>query len=70
MPAHLTAAIEVDYQNVHLVGHKAFGSTRLIRPHETLVDPLLFARQLLLTRSAAQRAAEPLTILQRVCQRT
>lgn len=40
MPDQLRAAIVVDYQNVHLVGHHAFGSSRTLRPHETLVDPL------------------------------
>lgn len=66
MPDQLRAAIVVDYQNVHLVGHNAFGSSRTLRPHETLVDPLLFAQQLLLARNAAQTAGEPPAILKRV----
>lgn len=66
MPDQLRAAIVVDYQNVHLVGHHAFGSSRTLRPHETLVDPLLFAQQLLLARNAAQRAGEPPAVLKRV----
>jgi len=66
LPEQLKAAIVVDYQNVHLVGHNAFESSRVLRPHETLLDPLLFAQQLLRSRNAAQRTGEPAAVLQRV----
>ena len=46
-PPPLRTAIIIDYQNVHLVGHEAFPSTRYLERHESLVDPLLFALELL-----------------------
>lgn len=51
----LRAVVIVDYQNVHLVGHNLYDSTRLLPRHKTLVDPLLFAGHLLRERNAAQR---------------
>lgn len=66
MPDQLRAVVVVDYQNVHLVGHNTFGSAQFLRPHETLVDPLLFAQQLLLARNAAQGPGQPPAVLQRV----
>lgn len=53
-PPKLRTSVIVDYQNVHLVGHEAFSSTRNLPRHESLVDPLLFAEQLLKCRNAAQ----------------
>lgn len=52
----LRAAIIVDYQNVHLVGHGLYDATRTRPRHETLIDPLLFAQRLLRVRNAAQKA--------------
>ena len=46
-PPPLRTAIIIDYQNVHLVGHEAFPSTRYLERHESLVDTLLFALELL-----------------------
>ncbi len=66
MPNDLQASIIVDYQNVHLTGHNAFDSTKPLRRHETLVDPLLFARQLLAARNASQQQGQPLAVLKRV----
>jgi hypothetical protein len=54
-PPPLRTAVVMDYQNVHLVGHEAFPSTRLRDRHESLVDPLKFAAELLRVRNAAQQ---------------
>jgi len=51
----LRTVVVVDYQNVHLVGHHLYDSTRHRPKHESLVDPLLFAQNLLRERNAAQR---------------
>ena len=63
-PPPLRATIIMDYQNIHLVGHDAFawGSPR----HETLIDPLKFAEQLLLARNAAQGPGYEKAVLDRV----
>lgn len=53
-PPALRTAIVMDYQNVHLVGHDAFECTRLRQRHESLIDPLTFAQQLLAARNALQ----------------
>lgn len=58
-PPGLRAAVVMDYQNVHLVGHEAFPSSRHGDRHECLVDPLLFAQQLLSQRNANQRPGFP-----------
>lgn len=58
-PPGLRAAVVMDYQNVHLVGHEAFPSARHGDRHECLVDPLLFAQQLLSQRNANQRPGFP-----------
>lgn len=62
----LRTAVVVDYQNVHLVGHGLYDSTRLLPRHETLIDPLLFASHLLRERNAAQRSGMAQAILSRV----
>ncbi len=62
----LRAAVVVDYQNVHLVGHNLYESTRRLPKHETLVDPLLFANQVLRARNARQRDGMPAAVLRRV----
>lgn len=62
----LHAVVIVDYQNVHLVGHNLFSSTRRLPLHQTLVDPLLFAGRLLRERNARQRLDQPAAVLHRV----
>lgn len=62
----LRTAVVVDYQNVHLVGHGLYDSTRLLARHATLIDPLLFANHLLLERNAAQRIGMAAAVLSRV----
>lgn len=42
----LRTAVIVDYQNVHLVGHSLYDSTRLRPKHDTLVDPRSCSRAL------------------------
>jgi uncharacterized LabA/DUF88 family protein len=56
----------MDYQNIHLVGHEAFPSSRGKDRHESLVDPLLFAQQLLSTRNGQQRPGFPAAQLREV----
>jgi uncharacterized LabA/DUF88 family protein len=55
-PPLLRTSVILDYQNVHLVGHDIFPSSRALARHETLVDPLHFANQLIHHRNANQRA--------------
>ena len=43
----LRAVVVIDYQNVHLTGHGLFACSRYAPAHEALVDPLLFANQLI-----------------------
>ncbi len=43
------AVVIIDYQNIHLTGHGAFGGGRA--KHEALVHPLHFAKRLLATRN-------------------
>jgi len=51
----LRAVVVIDYQNVHLTARDLFGAKG--RPtHESLVDPLHFANQLILSRNDAQRS--------------
>ena len=66
MSKELRTSIVIDYQNLHLTGHNLFDSTRSLPRHETLVDPLLFARQLLLARNAAQLPGLPDATLRKV----
>jgi hypothetical protein len=51
--------VVVDFQDIHLVGHNLFPSTRHLPPHESLVDPLLFAQTWARVRNAAQRPGMP-----------
>ena len=60
------ASIVIDYQNVHLTGHGLFASTRNLPRHETVIDPLLFAQKLLLTRNSRQRPGMAHAVLRRV----
>jgi len=62
----LRATIVIDYQNVHLTGHGQFASTRQMPRHETLVDPLTFAAQLIGTRNALQRPGMAHAVLRKV----
>jgi uncharacterized LabA/DUF88 family protein len=52
--ADLRAVLVVDYQNVHLTGHGLFRSSDSDPKHEALVDPLLYADQLIRARNGAQ----------------
>lgn len=65
-PPPLRTSVVIDYQNVHLVGHEAFPSARHHLRHESLVDPLLFAYELIKERNARQRAGHPLALLDSV----
>lgn len=62
----LRATIIVDYQNVHLTGHGLFGSTRYLPRHETLIDPLFFAQQLIRRRNELQKPGMVHAVLRRV----
>ena len=62
----LRAVVVIDYQNVHLTGHGLFEISKHGPPHEALLDPLLFANQLLSTRNRLQRAGMPAAVLRRV----
>jgi len=66
MTGDLWASVIVDYQNVHLVGHRLFASTRLLPRHETLIDPLLFAGQLLRERNLRQAPGMAHAVLRKV----
>lgn len=66
MASVLRASVIVDYQNVHLTGHGLFDSTRNLPRHETLVDPLHFAQQLLAARNKSQKPDQPTAVLKRV----
>ena len=62
----LRAAIVVDYQNVHLTGHDLFEGDGPLQRHETLVDPLHFANQLIRKRNELQRPGMAHAALSRV----
>lgn len=64
--ADLRAVVIVDYQNVHLTGHGLYPSTKNRPQHEALVDPLVFAQQLLAARNRAQRPGMDAAVLRRV----
>lgn len=64
--ADLRAVIVMDYQNIHLTGHGLFMISRHSGKHEALIDPLLFANQLLLARNRAQRPGYDHAVLERV----
>jgi len=62
----LRAVVVIDYQNVHLTGHGLFACSRYAPAHEALVDPLLFANQLIAARNYAQRPGMDAAVLHRV----
>lgn len=66
MGEDLRASIIIDYQNVHLTGHGLFASTRYLPLHECVIDPLLFAQKLLLTRNSRQGLGMAHAVLRRV----
>jgi hypothetical protein len=65
-PPSPRASVVMDYQNVHLTGHELFGAPKHFDKHETLIDPLLYAQQLLRVRNAKQRPGYPPAVLGRV----
>ncbi|MCH6164856.1 NYN domain-containing protein [Pseudonocardia alaniniphila] len=64
--ATLRAAVVVDYQNVHLTGHELFQASRHLQRHESLIDPWMFAGQLISARNRAQRPGMDLAELSAV----
>lgn len=62
----LRAAVVIDYQNVHLTGHELFSASKHRPRHESLIDPLHFANQLIISRNAAQRPGMDHAVLSRV----
>ncbi len=62
--AELRAVIVVDYQNIHLTGHGLFASK--VPKHESLVDPLLYANELIRARNRAQTPGHEHAVLTRV----
>jgi uncharacterized LabA/DUF88 family protein len=56
----------MDYQNVHLTGHDLFAAHRGLPRHESLIDPLLFAAELVRTRNRIQRTGYDHAVLTRV----
>lgn len=55
MAEFLRTALVVDYQNVHLTGHEVFPTSRHLRPHHSLIDPLLLGNEFIATRNRIQR---------------
>ena len=53
VPEYLRTTVVIDYQNVHLVGRSVFD--KYLPKHETLVDPALYAGQLVFERNRRQR---------------
>lgn len=64
--ADLRAILVVDYQNVHLTGHGLFDVSRFGPAHEALVDPLNFARQVIVKRNALQKPGMAKAVLKQV----
>ncbi len=62
--ADLRTTVVIDYQNVHLVGHAAFD--KHLPKHETLVDPALYAGQLVSERNRRQREGYARAVLAKV----
>ncbi len=56
----------MDYQNVHLTAHELFAVSRDLPRHESLVDPLHFGNQLIMSRNRAQRPGMDHAVLARV----
>jgi hypothetical protein len=64
--ADLRTTVVMDYQNVHLTGHELFPCCDRGPLHTCLVDPLLFAEQLLRTRNETQEPGRAQASLSRV----
>lgn len=64
--AELRAAVVVDYQNVHLTGRGLVAVSRHRPAHESLIDPLHFANQLIATRNCRQREGMDHAVLAQV----
>lgn len=56
----------MDYQNVHLTAHELFAVSRCLPRHESLVDPVHFGNQLIMSRNRAQRPGMDHAVLSRV----
>lgn len=64
--AELRAVVVMDYQNVHLTGRGLFAVSRHRPAHESLIDPLHFANQLIATRNSRQREGMDHAVLTQV----
>ncbi len=62
----LRAVVVMDYQNVHLTAHGLFDVSRHRPRHESLVDPLNFANQLMIRRNGLQRPGMAHAVLTKV----
>jgi hypothetical protein len=62
----LRAVVVMDYQNVHLTGHDLFAADRGLPRHESLIDPLLFAAELIRSRNRIQRTGYDHAVLSSV----
>lgn len=58
------ATVVIDYQNVHLLAQECFAPEEPL--HEVLIDPLLFAEELIRRRNASQGEGYPPVKLSRV----
>jgi hypothetical protein len=66
MAEFLRTAIVIDYQNVHLTGHDFFLAGTGTPRHLSLLDPLLFAEELVAARNRAQFPGYALAVLEKV----
>lgn len=64
MSTDLRTTVVIDYQNVHLVGHALFDMH--LPKHETLLDPALYAGQLVSERDRRQREGYAHAVLAKV----
>lgn len=64
--ADLRAVIVMDYQNVHLTAHGLFDVSKHRPPHEALLDPLTFARQVIQKRNSLQKPGMDKAVLKHV----
>lgn len=62
----LRAVVVVDYQNVHLTAHNLFDCSRYNQPHESLIDPLNFAHQVIRVRNSLQAEDRAKAVLKQV----
>ncbi len=62
----LRTVVVIDYQNVHLTGHGLFPSSRDGAKHVALIDPLLYANQLIQARNRVQYVGYDSAVLSRV----